>query len=1290
MMHWNQAGETLNPLTVIMITSSLLLGACGGGASDGDDGLDGLDGFNALVAMSPEPAGTHCSTGGLRVDSGIDANGDDTLDVEEIRTTRYVCDGDEGVTGADGVAALVAMTDEPVGANCANGGVRVDSGLDANTNGVLDAVEITSSEYVCDGPAGAAGLEALVILSEEGPGVNCASGGARVDSGLDLNENGVLDAAEITVTEYVCDGATGVDGLQTLVALSAEPAGIHCAGGGTRVDAGADDNDNGILDPVEVTATDYICDGSNWWEALGQTGAIEGRLLRENGVPAEGAVVAISGTLHYAYTDRFGKYRFDQVAVGKQELLFSLDGYHPQTLNSVSVTADKIFAAREIRLNKRRTPFAEVAFLENVLTSTGAADIDFHGGAVAGVRDVNGDGLDDVLIAAPRADAGGNADAGEVRLVYGRAGMDQSALRQLPADVIFSGKTIDDRAGNAVAGAGDVNGDGFADLLIAAALADGGGQAEAGEIYLIYGGANLAANVSLADADVTFSGKASGDEAGNAIAGAGDVNGDGYDDFLIGAAKANINAGESYFIFGSAALAGTVSLANADVTLIGKVAGDASGFAVSGAGDFNGDGFADLLIGAPRAGPGGKLDAGESYLIYGSATLPATMGLATANVTFEGKAVMDDSGQAIAGVGDVNGDGFDDILIGAWNATFGGQTSAGEVYLIQGRAGLSGAMDLLLADATFGGKIANHFAGFAVAGAGDVDGDGFDDMLIGARHSSVNTQAGDGEAFLVHGGLNLAGEIGLARATAVFPSKAGSVANNVSMRVSSGGDINGDGYADLLIGSPGASSVASLVTGEAYLVMGRARERQSEQDFVRGARSLDTADSRIMGAGVSDTSGRAVASAGDFNGDGFDDFLIGAYEPGTPFPGQGRAYLIYGRAGMDSSMALGFEADVQFTHTQIGSRAGWAVAAAGDVNADGYDDILIGAHGTDVGGQFDAGESYLIYGRADLSGAFPLQNADVKFQGVTTSDDTGYALDGAGDVNGDGYDDIFIGAPGAGPQSEGEAYVIFGGDALAAEITLDQADVTLRGKAAGDNVGNALSGAGDVNGDGYADLLVGAFFADPGDEARGETYLVLGRADLAGLIDLANADVTLLGKNPFDFSGESVSGGGDVNGDGFDDILIGAPLVSEAYLIYGAETLPANMGLAAADATFSGKTSSDSGGWVSHVGDVDGDGFEDLLIGARFADPAAMSNAGESYLFYGRVGLTGAVSVATADASFSGRAGGDQSGRGVAGAGDVNGDGLKDLLIGAGEADPAGLDRAGESYLILGRGRRTP
>ncbi|MBU1244547.1 hypothetical protein KJ612_15205, partial [Myxococcota bacterium] len=240
----------------------------------GADGSDGTDGLTSLVRVTLESAGANCADGGLKLESGLDANGSGVLDLGEITQTQYVChgvDGLDGVDGSDGLAgfnSLVALTLELAGANCAAGGTKVQSGLDTDADSTLDAGEVTSTRYVCNGIAGsdgADGVTSLVATSIEPAGANCAAGGTKVQSGPDTDGDNTLDAGEVTSTQYVCHGEDGSDLL--LRASNAAWGGV-CTFGGVKLETGVDLNANGTLDDPEVTRTQYVCNQNRRFVAM--------------------------------------------------------------------------------------------------------------------------------------------------------------------------------------------------------------------------------------------------------------------------------------------------------------------------------------------------------------------------------------------------------------------------------------------------------------------------------------------------------------------------------------------------------------------------------------------------------------------------------------------------------------------------------------------------------------------------------------------------------------------------------------------------------------------------------------------------------------------------------------------------------------------------------------------------------------------------------------------------------------------------------------------------------------
>ncbi len=663
-------------------------------------------------------------------------------------------------------------------------------------------------------------------------------------------------------------------------------------------------------------------------------------------------------------------------------------------------------------------------------------------------------------------------------------------------------------------------------------------------------------------------GVAAYDQSGRSVSNTGDVNGDGFDDVIVGAPGADPNgnySGSSYVVFGRASgFDAALDLSSLDGSNGFRLDGaeyDGSGYSVSSAGDVNGDSFDDVIIGG-------------SYVVFGKASgFDPTMDLSSLDGSngfrLDGASRGDYSGRSVSSAGDVNGDGFDDLIIGADGAD-PNDSYSGSSYVVFGRAsGFAAALELSSLDGSNGFRLDGVAAGFAlgwsVSNAGDVNGDGFDDVIVGERYGSSYVVFGKASTF---------------DATLALASLDGSngfrlgVDDRANTSVSSAGDVNGDGFDDLIIGSIRYSYSSSF-----YVVFGKASGFSatldlSSLDGTNGVR-LDGADSMSQ-----------VSGAGDVNGDGFDDLIVGA--PGASPNGDfsGSSYVIFGSSNFrDIVTFVGTSGDDTLTGTTAAERF-----EAGDGN-----DTMIGGGGADLfqGGTGDDVIRVPDFGFLSMDGGagndtLELAGSGINLNLASFSETMGgieaISLTGSGDntltltaqdvfdlsdttntliVNGNAGDRVAGLSQGwadGGMQGNFNVYTQRGAvllvDVAVSTDPLSPGVISLSslngnngfrldGVAEYDSSGNSVSSAGDVNGDGFADVIIGAVGADPNGDSSGSSYVVFGQASgFDATLDLASLDGSngfrLDGVAAFDSSGISVSNTGDVNGDGFDDVIVGA------------------------------------------------------------------------------------------------------------------------------------------------------
>lgn len=786
--------------------------------------------------------------------------------------------------------------------------------------------------------------------------------------------------------------------------------------------------------------------------------------------------------------------------------------------------------------------------------------------------------------------------------------------------------------------AGDINNDGYDDLLVSAQDFDGT-YVNQGRVYIYFGSAVGPSII----ADQILDGTVSSSYFGSLLSAAGDVNNDNFDDVII-----TKSTSTNVYYGGASGLTGIY----APLTVVGGT--DNTATIHRTAGDTNGDGYDDVIVGYAYA-DNGQTNEGKVCLFLGGPT-----GISSSPFrTYESNQAEASMGNNISGGGDLNGDGYDDIAISTYLFD-NGSTNEGKVDVYYGSPSGPG----LTPDWTREGNYTDGNAGYSISIGGDINNDGYDDFALAIPGFRDSTSY-EGLIAVYYGAT---GGISDANKWEYHYFRIYSVGfNQVSLDLR--GDYNGDTYADLCI----TNVLVNLLNPGSYLVI-----PGSASGFVDEG-GLNTNEGFSFG--------------GDINGDGFDDIIKGIVNSQMT-------------ATFGEEFPISPEFDVTITETEPLTYFGHTVSAKGDVNNDGFYDILVGAPYFD-GAFSDEGKVFLYLGNA--AGIFT--SPSWTFTGGQAGCKAGYALSIVGDINNDGYSEIVIGAPYYDNlyTDEGAAIIFWGGTGGINELLLP---AYRYGSQASCNFGFSVSSAGNVNGDDYADIIIGAPFYDHGSTDEGAAFVYTGYN--FGL----NIGFAWRGESNQNNAkyGYSVSGGGDFNNDGFSDVAVGAPdydkTASNQGQIYvykgfsgGVVSFAAftkyviGTSLLGQSIDISGDINSDgyddlltaSGGnyycfistgtgfkttanWsgagiayvelssynhlICHLGDIDGDGYGDIAVAADKTN-AGSYNEGIIYLFHGNAfGITPVYEkYFEGDRTFA------RLGQSISG-GDVNGDGRNDLISG--------------------------
>ena len=914
------------------------------------------------------------------------------------------------------------------------------------------------------------------------------------------------------------------------------------------------------------------------------------------------------------------------------------------------------------------------------------------GTSIANIGDLNNDGIDDIAVGAPSDDTAGS-DRGAIHIMLmnddGTVSDTIKINEATPNGPVLNNS---DSFGTSIANIGDLNNDGINDIAVGAPHT----QTDihySGAIHILFMNNDGTVSDTIEINPNTPNGPVlnNSDSFGTSIANIGDLNNDGINDIAVGAPSddtAGPDRGAIHILFmnNDGTVSDTIEI-NSNTTN-GPVLNnsDSFGTSIANIGDLNNDGINDIAVGAPSDDTAGP-DRGAIHILFmnNDGTVSDTIEINSNTTNGPVLNNSDSFGTSIANIGDLNGNGIDDIAVGTpFTHTDILFTGAIHIMLMNDDGTVSDTIEIN--DNTPNGPVLNNsdFFGTSIANIGDLNNDGINDIAVGAAGSNYHPDGAIHVMFMYYS------EISPALTFNDNTPNGPNLKNNDHFGTSTAdiGDLNGDGISDIVVGAPGDSAGGDKRGAIHVMFMNRDRTISSTIEI-----NSNTLNGPILKN--NDHFGTSTADIGDLNGDGISDIAVGAPGDNAGGPDRGTIHvMVMNRDGTISSTIEINSNTPNGPNLKNNDYFGYSIANIGDLNGDGISDIAVGAPFDDTGDTSQGSVHILFMSyNGTVSDAIEINSNTPNGPVLTSYDYFGSSIANIGDLNGDGISDIAVGAPGdnAGGPDRGAIHIMLMNNDGTVSDTIEINDIALNGPILNnkDSFGSSIANIGDLNGDGISDIAVGA----PGDNAggpdRGTIHVMVMNRDgaISSTIEINSNTPNVLDLKDNDDFGTSITNIGDWNGDGISDIAIGAIGHFNTNNNRGAIHvifLYSNVGISSTIEINSNtpngpdlKNNDFFGHSIADIGDLNGDGISDIAVGAP-------GDRGALHIMLmkrdGTISSTIEINSNTTNGPVLNNF--DFFGQSTANIGDLNGDGISDIAVGA-PRDSAGGSNRGALHIML-------